>query len=359
MKILQLVTKRQYRGAEVFASTLTEDLVKHGHEVYFLGIYQPPASPLSPKANHIGDLRSTRYITRLKELSTIIKTFNPDIIQANGSITLQFAVFSRLWARSSARVVYRNISLISAWMTNPLKKWIYTKIFGLVDMVVSVSDESRLDFIKTMSFPETKIKTIKRGVDVPNESSELTSGPDGGIPYILHVGSFTPEKNHMALLRIFEQLIKVYPDISLVCLGEGALQSHFEQQAKAKHLDSKITIAGFQKDTNSYYRSASVLVLTSSIEGIPGVILEAAAQGVPSVAFHVGGIGEVVNNGVTGYLIASGNEDDFVAAILKLLGKESTRNEMGRNAFEFVKVNHNRNTQVGLFIEMYGGLIAR
>jgi len=357
MKILQIVTKRQFRGAEVFAATLSEDLTRNNHQVWFWGIYRPPAIALSPLTNRVGDLLSNRYISRVRELSGIISEFNPDVIQANGSVTLQYALIARWFSNSQAKVVYRNISIISVWMRNPLKKLIYKKLFSRIDKVISVSDESRLDFMKTLSYPSEKIVTIKRGIDIV-EQPELVSAPDKiDARYLLHVGSFTPEKNHTSLLRIFERVVSECPAVNLICLGEGPLKSDFEQQVKARNLETKIRIAGFQKDTISYYRNASVFVLTSTIEGIPGVIMEAAAQVVPSVAFHVGGIGEVVTNGQTGFLISPGDERDFAAKILMLLRDETLRTTMGRNAFEFVKLNHDRNNTVHKFIQLYQSVI--
>lgn len=354
MTVLQLVTRRQFRGAEVFASILSEDLQQSGVRVLFVGIYPPPAQALTPPGAWIKDLTSNTYRARIVELRSILQEHKPDVIQANGSVTLQFALAAKLLSGSKAKLIYRNISMISGWMKNPLKRIIYRALFKKVDRVVSVSDESRLDFIKAMNYPAQKIFTMRRGVEVLDEWPPKT---ETSSAYLLHVGSFTAEKNHQALIRIFEMVSREFPEVQLICLGEGPLKPEIETLIQSKSLQEKVLLKGFVANTAQYYREATVLLMTSTIEGVPGVVMEAGAQGTPAVAFHVGGMAEVIKHEKTGFLISPGNEIGFASSVVALLKDAQRQRELGRNAFEHVRENYNRKKTSHRFLDLYRSLV--
>src|SRR5687768_16412860 len=101
MKILQIVTKRQFRGAEVFAAKLSEELLKKGIEILFVGLYSPPQKCISvPGAVNL-DLNGKNQflsISLVRNLAKLIMAEEPDIIQANGSDTLKYAVAARYFS---------------------------------------------------------------------------------------------------------------------------------------------------------------------------------------------------------------------------------------------------------------------
>jgi glycosyltransferase involved in cell wall biosynthesis len=107
-------------------------------------------------------------------------------------------------------------------------------------------------------------------------------------------------------------------------------------QAQDLGLGDKVRFLGYQNDALSYIRSSDVLVLTSRIEGLPGVLLEAMACGVPVVASAVGGIPEIVIDGETGILIRDWSVESYVEGIIAILSDESYRSAMVANAQELV-----------------------
>lgn len=121
--ILQLVTKRQYRGAEVFAAELSGLLADAGHTVYSQD-YKAPANTLTARSVVNIDLdgsKSPFSVGLLFKLIKPIKKIKPDIIQANGSDTLKYAVFAKL-VNPRLNIVYRNISMVSSLTRNSLKE---------------------------------------------------------------------------------------------------------------------------------------------------------------------------------------------------------------------------------------------
>jgi glycosyltransferase involved in cell wall biosynthesis len=105
-----------------------------------------------------------------------------------------------------------------------------------------------------------------------------------------------------------------------------------EELASSLGLGDRVEFLGFHEHTECYYNRAKVFVLTSSAEGLSLAMLEAMACGLPVVVPAVGDLGDVVQNGMTGYLIESADRAGFVAALGTLLGNEKLRDTFGDNA---------------------------
>lgn len=318
MKILQLIQKPQLRGAEIFASQLANRLVEEGHEVLLVSLL-PGTAELPFKGKHI---RLNRPLTKRfidwqgwKHLAHKIKTFQPDVVQANAGDTLKYSVLSKLFFRWNAPIIFRNASVISRYIKSPwVKRW-NAWLFRHVDFVVSVTEESRRDFLKLFPFMQDRIRMIPIGIDL----KPLPSDPIVSEPYILHIGGFTFEKNHTRLLHIFKHIHEQYPELSLCLVGDGPLRKQIEQQCSEMGLTSVVRFLGFQKEVMPLIQPAKMLVLPSIIEGLPGVLLEAMYFKTPVVANDVGGVSEVVKNNETGWLVKKGDENGFVKAVEEVL----------------------------------------
>src|SRR5688572_17881081 len=99
MRILHLVTRRQRRGAEVFAAQLADGLVQEGHDVLLAGLFAPSPDPLIPLLAPAQDLsgqpESRLSYGLLSDLIALTRSFQPDLVQANGSATLKYASLAR------------------------------------------------------------------------------------------------------------------------------------------------------------------------------------------------------------------------------------------------------------------------
>lgn len=344
MKILQLVTRRQRRGAEVFAALLSETLAARGHEVVFVGLYETPRDPLAPDKVRTVDLGvpSGRWpsLAGIRAVARLISAERPDIVQANGSDTLKYAVLARRFAGSRVPLLYRNISIVSSWIRGGVHRAWNRWLVGNLDQVVSVSHASSRDFEATFGWTSDRISVIPRAVRVPSspdvgraraDLARLTGIPDGAR-IIMHIGSFTPEKNHDGLLDAFDRVRETMPDVHLVLVGDGPLAAEIGIRARESAWRTSIHMLGNRPDADRIVAAADLLVLTSRIEGIPGVVLEAAAQGIPAVATDVGGMREAIQDGVTGRMVPEGDMTAVALATIDLLRSDETRREMGSAA---------------------------
>ena len=367
MKILQLVTRRQYRGAEVFAANLSTELIALGHEIVFAGLYKNNKDALHVDAALNIDIAESKTgsfsLPLVKKLIQLIRSAKPDIVQCNGSDTLKY-MFAASFFTPKVPVLYRNISIISEWITSKPKKILYKNVFKRIDHVSSVGDEAVADFIYTFNYPPSRISVIRRGIpirEVRDEKILEKYREELGIvekdKVAVHVGNFSPEKNHDFLLDLFAEIKEENSHVKLLCVGTGILYEEVKQKVKDQGLEKTVFLLGFRRDIPEILAVSDCFVLSSKIEGVPGVILEAATQRKPSVATDVGGVSEVLLDGKTGFLIKDFQKEEYKKKLLNILYDDELRKRLGQNAFDLVYDNFNPLKNAVQFEELYKQLI--
>jgi L-malate glycosyltransferase len=163
-------------------------------------------------------------------------------------------------------------------------------------------------------------------------------------------------KNHTGFLRIAAEIHKRMPDTEFLLVGDGPLRSELERQAVVLGLGDRAIFMGDRRDIPAILASMDVAVLTSDSESLSNVIIEAMAARLPVVAYNVGGNTELVNEH-RGALVASGNESEFAAAVLRLLSDASLRGEQANNGRRFVEENFGLDRVRRRYEELYGNLL--
>lgn len=343
-----MVTRRQLRGAEVFAGQLAEGLAARGHAVVLAALYAPGEPPLEPAGVEIADLGGERgrglSPRLLRSTASFLRSWRPSLVQANGSDTLKYLVLARRLERLGTPIVYRNISIASAWLRGPIHRTWNRWLARQVDAVAAVSPASARDFAEVHGLPPGRIETIPIGTPVPDpvdrdgargRLAPVLGGPADG-PVVLHAGSFTPEKDHAALLRAFARLAPHRPDARLVLAGDGPLREPIAALARSLGLRDRVHLPGARPDLPEWMAGADLLVLSSRVEGVPGVVLEAAARGLPVVATAVGSVADAVVDGVTGLLVPPGDPKALAGALDRLLDSPESRERLGSAGREHV-----------------------
>ena len=359
MTIFQLIQKPQMRGAEMFAAQLATELTAKGHHVLLISLF-PGDSQLPFPGQHIllnrpqhkrwNDLEGWRNLAKL------IEQYQPDVIQCNAGDTLKFAVLSKLTNRWKTPIIARNASMVSAYITNPITKWINRFLYRKTKAIISVSQLSAQDI--NQLFPETKSKTsvIPVGINLPNlQPVSWQNSPKSEIN-LIHVGGFSFEKNHVGLFSIFQKFLKEKPNSHLHLLGDGPLRKEMEEKITQLGLQNAVTFYGFTSQVMDYIHQADVLLLPSIIEGLPGVLLEAMYAETPVVAYNVGGISEIVFPNETGYLLEKGDEPGFVKAILDAVQTANT-SVIVKNAKELVVAKFNNSYLATQFEQVYKSVL--
>jgi glycosyltransferase involved in cell wall biosynthesis len=174
--------------------------------------------------------------------------------------------------------------------------------------VHTVSTGVRDDLLQ-LGFPETKIVTLRNGVDcarfAPGEKSAARKKinlPENTLVLGL-VSRFVKGKGHLETIAAFEQLAASRPEVHLLFIGGGGSEEDIVRAAAARSTAAaRIHFSGFQNDVTPYYQSLDLLVVASTHEGLSNVVLEAMACGVPALAHPACGNPEVITHGVDGWL---------------------------------------------------------
>lgn len=337
MILFQLIQKPQLRGAELFASQLSQHLEGMGHRVYLValypGNYELPFTGEKIYLNRSNSMRWTDY-RGWKTLATLIKKYQPDIVQCNAGDTLKYAVLSKLLFKWRQPIIARNASMVSLYIHNPFTKWVNRLLYKQTDWIISVSEHSKKDLNDLFPHTQRKSTVIPIGVTIsPVHNVDLIGGKSDTF-HIIHVGGFSFEKNHVGLLRIFKHFLSQNPNSHLHLLGNGPLLTSIQSKVEVMDLQENVTFYGWVSNPIDYIAKADVLVLPSVIEGLPGVLLEAMSVKTPVIAYNVGGISEVVDE-KTGYLITIDNENSFIDAMVNV--KENRPYEKIQNGFTLVE----------------------
>lgn len=360
MIIFQLIQKPQYRGAEMFASQLSSHLEKMGHQVILISLL-PGDSVLPFEGVTIKMDRplSKRFydISGWRQFARLINQFKPDVIQANAADTLKFAVFSKSLFNWRVPIVFRNANKIGDFINSTPKRLLNKFFMDHVAHVISVSELCKEDFIETFNFERKSVINVEIGIDL-KQVGELPVDLEHIYkrgPVIVNVASLVREKNHKGLLNIFKNITVLHPNVQLIIVGKGVLQPELALLAKELNITSQVHFLGSRNDVLEIVKQASAFVLPSHIEGLPGVILEAQYCKVPVVAYNVGGISEVLENGKTGYLVQKNNEIAFREAVTNILNRCSTEKLAGLtdNAYQQVVTKFDNHKIAQRFVDVY------
>ena len=149
---------------------------------------------------------------------------------------------------------------------------------------------------------------------------------------LLYVGRLAAVKGLPIFLESLVMLQRSHPDILLTVVGDGPDRSKLEQMTEQLELSSNVKFVGYQSQTEvrQYIQQTDIFVMSSFAEGVPVVLMEAMAAGVPVVATQIAGVSELVENGVSGYLVPPGDAVSLAECIDKLFNDDQLRIVFGK-----------------------------
>ena len=177
--------------------------------------------------------------------------------------------------------------------THNIFKKIYVKTsYLLCDKIVAVSNVVRKDVIDFFGIKAPKVVTIHNAVsDFNGQSSEIKPEVQkfiDGNRVIVNVGRLAPEKGQVHLIRAFAMIHEQIPDVKLLILGEGDLRGSLQKLIDELKISESVLLAGSVPNPSAYLRKANAFVLSSDVEGIPNVLLEALLCGLPCISTECG-----------------------------------------------------------------------
>jgi phosphatidylinositol alpha-mannosyltransferase len=241
-------------------------------------------------------------------------------------------------------------------------------ILNSLDGMIALTQHDKAH-LTAMGMDEERIDIIPNGVDldifrpldthVTDEFRERV-GISDEAPVILFLGKLVEQKGFLDLLRAMPGILKEVPDAHLLILGEGRDLPRGQAIAQKQGFQDAVTFAGRMccDDLVSAYSAAQVVSLPSHSEGMPLVILEAAASGKPVVATNVSGIPEFVEEGRTGTLVPPSDPGVLSEALIDYLADDTIARQVGKWSLAKARKEFDLHVQVRRTIQAYEGVIA-
>ena len=173
--------------------------------------------------------------------------------------------------------------------------------------------------------------SVRRGVGARQQARDRLGVADGE-PVVGTVGNLTAKKDHATMLRAAAQVVPSRPELRLVLVGAGPLEGDLRRLARQLGIDERVAMLGSRDDVAELLAGFDAFVLSSRHEGLPIALLEAMAAGVACVATRVGGVPEVITDGVDGLLVEAGDPSALALAVARLLDDEELRVALGEQA---------------------------
>jgi glycosyltransferase involved in cell wall biosynthesis len=237
---------------------------------------------------------------------------------------------------------------------------------NLPDRIICVSDAVKQTVTERERVDEERIVVIRNGVDRitdPREDSEETRkelGIDEDHLVIGMVANFNRSvKGVSRFLDAVPEILRAVPSARFLLLGRGKEEAALREKAVALGVEPFVIFAGYRKDIDRYYAIMDVSALTSFSEGLSITLLESMRCGVPVVATRVGGNPELVVDGVTGYLVPSGDVTAFASRTTELLLDKDLRKRMGEAGRRRVERHFQLQDVASRYQEVYEGLLSR
>ncbi len=306
-----------------------------------------------------GNSISANAIPLLFKFNRIIRTENPDVIFSfmweQNLITCILKIFSR------AKIILSEHASISNtfndfFYSKSKKKLLYfliAALYGWADHILSVSAGLKEELI-SLGLSSDKISVIYNPIDLNLIEKLKAELSDFKKPYILFAGRLAKQKNIPLLIGAFN-MIKNKTNADLVILGDGAEEENLKRLTKQLNLGDRIIFKNFANNPYKYMANAEVFVLPSSYEGFGNVLTEAMACGTPVVSTRCPhGPDEIIEDGISGFLVPVDNPQKMGEAILKILGNNNLRRELVARGMQRVK-----SFEISEIVRKYESLIFR
>jgi glycosyltransferase involved in cell wall biosynthesis len=389
VRILRVITRLNVGGPAIQAIELSTRLGARGYQTRLvfgrlgegegdMRYLLPPATdtrqidmlrrPIAPLA----DLRT------LARLLAIMREFRPHVVHTHmakaGTIgRLAAAVYNRAAGRRArVRVVHTYHGHVLEGYFSPARTRVFLGVeralARVTDCLVAISPEIRSELLEGQRIGHAdQYRVIPLGLELGGFSSidhraRLAARERLGIAADKHVvstvGRLTAIKDHRLFLETARLVAAADPAALFLIAGDGELRSELEEAARAGGIAGCTRLLGWRRDLTTIYGGTDVFLLTSRNEGTPVALIEALAAGVPGVSTDVGGVRDVIEEGVSGLLAPPGDARTLASHVAVLLQDPARRRDMGERGRRAVVVRYHIDRLVGDVEALYRELVS-
>ena len=279
-------------------------------------------------------------------------------------------IFGRLAARLAnvEAIVYTEHNIIDGY--NPVTRMLDQLTYRFDSATITVSDSVRDSVMRSRFFRPNNAVTVLNGVDTRvinlNFKSETPAVRASlGIPpedfVVGNIAHLRPLKGHQYLLQAAKIVIENCPNTTFVLVGrEKTVEAREALEAQATQLGirEKIIFTGFRDDALNILAACDLFVLASLYEGLPVALLEAMALGKPPVVTAVGGIPEVITDGVDGFMVKPKDYEALANRIIALQRDEELRSQISGRAARTVEERFSMRSMIGRIENIYNQVLS-
>lgn len=369
MKLLIIDTSPVIGGAETYLLELSKFLSKK-HRLFFV---------LSPKNLFVPDFKQLGKVIFLETGESVEKwrglnLFSPKNQLYRDRLKTEIASFDEDFDLVFFAGYLKDLFLFNAlfntpqiyifhtpppgWLAKPPFKNLFAEASKNFVKIIAVSESNARWLSRIIS--KEKIITIKNGVDIKKfspvkikEKEKIRAQISLPLDKIIigNTSRIHKAKGQRKLVKIFAGLVKKYPNISLLLVGEGSAKAAkaLDKEIRRYKLQRDVFWFGFQKEIDKFYRAMDIFALPSLSENMPLTVLEAMAAGVPAVTFNIAGVSEEIDDKKNGFLIEPNNLSKFQKKLEILINNAELRKKFSQQARQKVEKEFNQeNTFAGV-----------
>ncbi|MCI0337012.1 MAG: glycosyltransferase [Acidobacteria bacterium] len=304
------------------------------------------------------------------KIARVIRQERPDIIHTQSWSGVDTAI-AKLMTRGT-RLVHsehgRNVPYIYC---EPLKRKIARRcLYHLADAVFTISSEVQAYYCRETGFPVNRMRVIPNGVDARRIDEAARSNCRGirqelGIAaddfVIGTVARLDRTKDTITLARAFAKLYRSHrnPRFKLLVVGDGEKKVEIQSFVIEQGFSSAVVFTGVRHDVPGLLGAMNLFALSSLSEGMPITVLEAMCASLPVVATNVGALPELVEEGVTGFLVEPGNDEDFAERISRFYGMEEMTRGFGMAGRHKVEREFRLDQMLQRYADLYLSVLIR
>lgn len=349
-RVLRVITRLSVSGPSTHVTLANQGLTRRGWDTLLVhgrvqademefdldipDVAMHRIDSLARPINPIADLRTAASLLR------VVRSFRPDVIHTH---------------HSKAGLIGRSVAMLTGIpRVHTFHGNVFEGYFGRRTSAAIVTAErllaartsrlivlgplQRADFLARGIGRPDRFRIVPLGLDLERfrPADRLAARQQLGLPaddlILVAVGRLVPIKRVDRLIRVFATLHAGRPSARLYVIGDGSERAAAETQVAEAGLGDAVTFCGWRTDTATWYAAADYLALTSDNEGTPLALIEGAAAGRPTVATAVGGVPDVVIDGVTGLLAPADDEVGLADAMIRLADDAELRARLGAAA---------------------------
>lgn len=325
IKILFVIFSLDKGGAEKIFSFLANNINSEKFDVHFLTIRQASGDGylLDSRLNHIS-LNYSRVLFSIPAVYKIIQEVKPKlIISTLIPVNIVIGLFKTFGFLKNVKCILRESSIPSINGKFSKNKYFFyntliSNLYKAFDFIVAQSIDMKKDLIDNYHIKPGKIRVINNPYFETHSQVKTPSQiqKEPGKKLFINIGNLRVEKGQLRLIEAIAGL-KGKIQFELWILGDGVMRQELQQRIVELNLADEVKLLGHQNDVLPFLSMADVYVQTSHYEGFPNVLLESLGLGVPVVAYDVlGGTKDILVNGVNGFLVPDGDEEQFVSTMI-------------------------------------------